>query len=241
VRERVAEGKSFTVDKAALKELFLALGYDKVTTPEEEGGDEEEGGEERSRPPPKEEVTDYAGTAICHLTFSQSHTALLFSPSFAERAFDLIDSGKDSQLDLRHILTTINTCKLGYGEPAFRFALKAFADDDSAPDMTEDQLWKALTRTSSQPLDAVTRNHLRRAWRDAIKAARGDDEDDAAEAGDEAGGGEDESKAAEPRVQVEEFVGKVGEDELLATIFLREVPIPIAEPAEGDEPPVDDS
>ncbi len=105
--------------------------------------------------------------------------------------------------------------------------------------MTEAQLWQAVTRTSSQPLDAVTRNHLRRAWRGAIEAGHGDDEDDAADAGEEAAA---ESKApADPRVQIEDFVSKVTEDDLLNSILLREVPIPIAEPAEGDEPPVDDS
>ena len=62
-RERAAatEGKGYTVDKAALKELFLGLGYDKVTTEEEEGGGEDEGEDQPPKQPPKEEVTDYAG------------------------------------------------------------------------------------------------------------------------------------------------------------------------------------
>lgn len=77
-RERAAsaEGKGYMVDKAALKELFLGLGYDKVTTEDDEAvGDEE--GEDQARPPPKEEVTDYAGEAPRPSSVSQSPRLVL--------------------------------------------------------------------------------------------------------------------------------------------------------------------
>lgn len=163
-----------------------------------------------------------------------------------ERAFDLLDTGGGGggQLDLRALLTTINTCKLGYGETAFRFALKACVDDESATDISEAHLWQALTRAASQPLDTVLRNHLRRAWRGAVQAGKGEEEE---EEGGEEGEGDaaepaaDAPPAPEPTVEVEDFVTKVTEDDVLAAVLLREVVIPIAEPAEGDEPPVDDS
>ena len=158
---------------------------------------------------------------------------------FIERAFDLLDSTKVGQLDLRELLTVINTCKLGYGETSFRFALKACVDDEAATDIAEAHLWQALTRSASQPLDTVLRNHLRRAWRGAIQAGKGEEEEGEEEAADDAAAGEVEAK--DLTVQVEDFVSKVTEDDLLASVLLKEVPIPIAEPAEGDEPPVDDS
>ena len=68
------------VDKPALKELFLGLGYDKVTTEEvEEGGEEDDAA---ARPPPKEEVTDYAGEGS--LPCLQSHHCLA-TPTCAPR------------------------------------------------------------------------------------------------------------------------------------------------------------
>lgn len=163
------------------------------------------------------------------------------SPARTERAFDLLDTAGAGQLDLRALLTTINTCKVGYGETAFRFALKACVDDESATNISEEHLWQALTRSASQPLDAVLRNHLRRAWRGAVQAGKGEEEEEE----EEQEGGEDgaapAADAPPPLVEVEDFVTKVTEDDVLASVLLKEVPIPIAEPAEGDEPPVDDS
>ena len=122
--------------------------------------------------------------------------------------------------------------------------VKACVDDDAATDISEAHLWQALTRSSSQPLDAVLRNHLRRAWRGAVQAGKGDEEEEEGGAEEEAGtmdAAGDGTPVKEPTVEVEDFVTKVTEDELLASVLLKEVPIPIAEPAEGDEPPVDDS
>jgi len=74
-----------------------------------------------------------------------------------------------------------------------------------------------------------------------VQAGKGEEEEE--EGGEEGEGdaAEPAADAPEPTVEVEDFVTKVTEDDVLAAVLLREVVIPIAEPAEGDEPPVDDS
>lgn len=134
---------------------------------------------------------------------------------WSERAFDLLDAGGTGQLDLRALLTTINTCKLGYGELAFRFALKACVDDEAATDISEAHLWQALTRATSQPLDSVLRNHLRRAWRGAVQAGKGDEEEEEEGGEAEAAPDPDAPPPPEPTVEVEDFVTKVTEDEVV--------------------------
>jgi len=117
---------------------------------EEEVVDEGEEGEERPpkppKAPPKEEVSKWA-----------------------EGTFGVVADGEAVEaLPVRNLMTTLFLCKTGYGEPALRFAIK-LVDPEGGGALKEPELWFAITRSANLPLDATTRNHLRRAWRAAEK------------------------------------------------------------------------
>lgn len=137
------------------------LSYDKIEVeeqevPEDEGGGggeadgEEEGDSERPPPPPpKEKISEYA-----------------------EATYALIATTSESSLPITRLFTILQLCKAGYGEPSLRFAAK-LEDAASAGTLTEAQLWTAITACANSTLDAVVRNHLRRAVRDERRRGRG--------------------------------------------------------------------
>lgn len=146
--------------KPALKEIFLQLNYDKIKVEEaaEGAGGEEEGGEEggEAKPPaepPKQEISQHA-----EATFE----LLLQHLKAAGRAKAPEGEAAEQELEVKEFMSTLFICKNGYGEPAFKFAVK-LVDKEGQNALLEADLWFAITRTAINPPDAVVRNHLRKA------------------------------------------------------------------------------
>lgn len=129
------------ITSAGLKEVFLAVGYDKAPPPPEAPAE----GEEKKEDAPPGEVT-----------------------KFAEATFALIDTQNAGSLHIAKVLGTIMLSKSGYGEPLLRFAIKCSTTDESGS-MKEPEMNIALTVASSGSLNEATRTNLRRAWRLAAK------------------------------------------------------------------------
>jgi hypothetical protein len=129
------------ITSAGLKEIFLALGYDKAPPPPEASAE----GEEKKEEAPPGEVT-----------------------KFAEETFALIDSQNAGSLHIAKVLGTIMLSKSGYGEPLLRFAIKCTTTDESGS-MKEPEMNIALSVAASGSLNETTRTNLRRAWRLAAK------------------------------------------------------------------------
>lgn len=143
--------------------------------------------------------------------------------------FDLLDTGKAGTLHVSTALTSLLVCKAGYGEPAFRFALKAVATDETNS-LKEPALYVAIRAAANRDFTPILRNHLRRAWRAAEKFAP-----PAPEGSGEAAEGDAPPPApvvapADSAVLVDDFVAKVSEDEALASVLTKEVPVPIEAP-----------
>jgi hypothetical protein len=130
--------------------LIAALGYDKVNQPEEEAAAEGE----------NEEGDNEEGAAATETTEEKKPEI----SEYAEKTFDLVANGKE-EFDISEVFSTLNICKTGYGEAAFRYSLKA-VDEEGAGALKEPALWAAITRSANEPLDAVVRNHLRKAVSD---------------------------------------------------------------------------
>jgi hypothetical protein len=129
------------VNASQLKEIFLALGYDKAPPPPEAPVE----GEEKKEEVPPGEVT-----------------------KFAETTFALIDTQNVGTLHIAKVLGTIMLSKSGYGEPLLRFAVKCTTTDESGS-LKEPEMNLALSVASSASLNEATRTNLRRAWRLAAK------------------------------------------------------------------------
>ncbi len=156
------------------------------------------------------------------------------------------------RVDGAWLVSTLALLKSGFGEPALRFAAKA-ADAAGSGALTESELWRAVTRCASAPLDAPRRALLRAAWRKADKFAKPEEEEGGGgEGGGEGGGDGSEENAApaekrpktpkpeeEVKVMVDSFLAAVSEDEVLAGVLLKEVPLPIEAPPE-EAPPAEE-
>jgi len=129
------------ITSAGLKEVFLAVGYDKAPPPPEAPAE----GEEKKEDAPPGEVS-----------------------KFAEATFALIDTQNAGTLHIAKVLGTIMLSKSGYGEPLLRFAIKCTSTDESGS-LKEPEMNIALTVASSGSLNEATRTNLRRAWRLAAK------------------------------------------------------------------------
>lgn len=104
-------------------------------------------------------------------------------------------------------------------------------------------MWAALSWAAPKELGAQHRVHLRKAWRTSERWAPEEKEEDEEEDGDDGDAGAQESKAdgddaaPEPvRVLIDDFVGKIQEDEYLAAVLMEDVPVPTdPEPEDAEE------
>ncbi len=212
--------------KTDLKQIFLALGYDKtIDPPAAAGGDGGDGGEEK-----KEEGGDGDGAAAAAPAAPAAEPRVTDN---AEQAFDLLAGGA-ATVHVAVALGRLHVCKAGFGEPALRFALKAVAADETGS-LKEAPLHVAVTTATNMPYPdwtPVMRNHLRRAWRAAEKFAPPPPEAPPAEDGGDAPPPPPPPAVdpADAAVIVDDFVAKVGEDEVLASLLTKEVAVPIEAP-----------
>jgi len=153
------------------------------------------------------------------------------------------------RVDGAWLISTLALLKSGFGEGALRFAVKA-ADASGGGALTESELWRCVTRAASGPLDAPRRALLRAAWRKAEKFAKPEEEEAAAGGEGGEGGGEGEENAPPPaekrpktpkveeevKVLADSFIAAVAEDEVLAGVLLKDVPLPIEAPPEEAAP-----
>jgi Ca2+-binding EF-hand superfamily protein len=165
-------------------------------------------------------------------------------------------------VDGAELITFLSVLKSGFSENALRFALKA-VDSTNSGAATEAQVWRAISCAINCVPSRLQQNHLRKAWRGAEKwqkpeepavepsadteTAAAVDEDSTAVDGAAAGSGESEvspptapSIPEEPKVVIESFIAQVTEDEVCASILLREIAFPIEMPQEAatdDVPP----
>lgn len=162
----------------------------------------------------------------------------------AESVFELLDAEKQGKLHIVYILSTIALCKSGYNEGALAYALKA-ADLSGAGALLEPQVWVALTSVANAAFTPVVRNHLRKLWRSSGKqevapppAAEGAEGEAApeGEAGSAAAAAVPQQAPEDVKVLVDSLTEKLKEDERLASLFTKEIAIPITlpPPAEGE-------
>lgn len=214
-KEKYFPASGLMIDKERLKELFVSLNYDKLpeaAPPAEEADEnEEEKKDEAPAPAPvPAAMTDYGG-----------------------QTYELVAQHLQASGDSVHaaqLLSTLLICKAGYGETAFRFALKAVATDESGS-LKESPLWMAITTSTNRPFDTpIIRNHIRRAFRTAEKL-----QPPAPEAAD----GEEAPPPPvvapiDTAILIDDFVAKVSEDPLLAEALMKEVAVPIEAPPEAE-------
>jgi len=200
--------------KAQLKEIFTSLNYDKIiegsAPPAPEGGAEEEKKEEGGEAPPPAPVEPPKMTEN------------------AEQTFDLLSKGAES-IHIVTLLSTLMICKSGYSENVFRFACKAIATDETNS-LKESPLHLVITSVSNRVYSdwtPVMRTHLRKVWRTAEKF-----QPPAPEPTEEVP--EPVAPVVAPEdsaVLVDDFITKINEDEILASLLTKEVAVPIEQPA----------
>lgn len=148
----------------------------------------------------------------------------------AEQTFDLIGNGATT-IHIATLLSTLMICKSGYSEGVFRFACKAVATDETNS-LKEGPLHLVITTVSNRPYGdwtPVMRTHLRKAWRTAEKF-----QPPAPEPSGEEGAPEPVAPVVAPEdtaALIDDFITKIGEDEILASLLTKEVPVPIEQPA----------
>jgi len=168
-------------------------------------------------------------------------------------------------VDGAEFITFLSVLKSGFSENALRFALKA-VDSTNSGAATEAQVWRAISCAINCVPSRQQQNHLRKAWRGAEKwqkpeepeveaaAAEPGEAADAAgnegsSAADDAAAGSAESDVSppalpsppeEPKILIESFIAQVTEDEVCASLLLKEIAFPIEVPQEAaadDLPP----
>jgi hypothetical protein len=118
-----------------------------------------------------------AGQLKPHLTNAATVTRIV-GKQLAATAPASPEGEEPAAASLPRVLAALHVLKGGWGEPALRFAVKcaqtaaqgvtAVATDTDAVD--EAALWRGLTwAASAGRVDASTRTHLRRAWRECEK------------------------------------------------------------------------